>query len=280
MMFTLCAEQAAAITQNKFSSNVGASLQVDSGLNLASSTAQMSRNTAVKLVGEERVKPVEGIFQQAWGALVSGYDTVQSIFSSVHQAFENSAVYAKAFAGSMCKSANESAATVVDKYVKPSSATIDLLLVLTTTQSLASHAARLAPSSSSQGAPSACCRQVRLLSRVVKAFCNILSESLFQTHLITCHYCHVEAWETGSEDELFCGVQASTHRPSTSQFTMQLSRNPCTQASTTSPHPLALSCAAFPRSRSSSPLRRTGSTPPLSRASSPTLPTPQSISPQ
>jgi hypothetical protein len=82
----------------------------------------MSRNTAVKLVGEERVKPVEGIFQQAWGALVSGYDTVKSkgLFNAAHLAFENSAVCAKTFAGSMCEKANETAATVVDKYIKPS----------------------------------------------------------------------------------------------------------------------------------------------------------------
>lgn len=96
---------------------------VDSGLHLASSTCMMSRNTAVKLVGEERVKPVEGILQQAREAVVSGYDTVQSkgVYSAMQLAYEQSTVYAKAFVGSLYSSVNNSAASVVDKYVKPSS---------------------------------------------------------------------------------------------------------------------------------------------------------------
>jgi hypothetical protein len=97
-------------------------LQVDSGLNLASSTCQMSRNTAVKLVGEERVKPVEGILQQAREAVATGCDTVQSkgVFGAMQAAYEKSTVYAKTFGGSLYNAVSDSATSVVDSYVKPS----------------------------------------------------------------------------------------------------------------------------------------------------------------
>jgi hypothetical protein len=50
---------------------------VDTGVHLVASTAQFSRKTAGRIVGDERLKPVDNLVTQAHGAVSAGFKTYQ-----------------------------------------------------------------------------------------------------------------------------------------------------------------------------------------------------------
>lgn len=65
---------------------------VDSGVNIVSSTASYSRKQAGRLVGDERMKPVDNFVSQAQGAMQTGVDTVKT--KGVFGAMKEGAAYA------------------------------------------------------------------------------------------------------------------------------------------------------------------------------------------